>query len=507
MITVSFCSTSSLATASARLALRGTRRLSAAVRSAIAQALIERRLRRDEEQSRVLLSVSDADSHATSLRRLIRTAAGVRPADGGMTRKMDLLDELAYLSANADRLKPLFARLRAKRVLYSGQCYYNSWYLSRELRDSGWRADVLNWDANPSSQIFYHGEDFNFTGGSPDDQLSDLAFFVEAAYRYDVFHFSNAWGMSFGGVVQGVLAELTGDYFGDVRLLKRLGKSIVYTNNGCLDGVSQSAFSRWGPESVCSICRWRREPSVCSDERNLEWGKLRNSLADFQCLLGGNRADYNASPTVHEVPEFYCLDADIWKPGLDIPAKWQLRDKPGAIRLYHAVGNRVARTDLQGVNIKSSHIYLPLIEKLVSEGTAVDLLEPTDIPNREVRFLQAQADIFLDMLTYGWFGANAREAMMLGKPVICFIRPEWLEDVRKEIPEYADDLPVVSATPQTVEAVLRDLIAHPEKRAEIGTKSRAFAVKWHSKEAGARRMGDVYTRLLKGDSQLLERYV
>ena len=34
------------------------------------------------------------------------------------------------------------------RVLYAGQSYYNTWYLSRALRKLGWRADVLNWDTN-----------------------------------------------------------------------------------------------------------------------------------------------------------------------------------------------------------------------------------------------------------------------------------------------------------------------------------------------------------------------
>ena len=33
----------------------------------------------------------------------------------------------------------------------------------------------------------------------------------------------------------------------------------------------------------------------------------------------------------------------------------------------------------------------------------------------------------VDMLTFGWFGSNVREAMMLGKPVVCYLRPEWLD--------------------------------------------------------------------------------
>ena len=37
------------------------------------------------------------------------------------------------------------------------------------------------------------------------------------------------------------------------------------------------------------------------------------------------------------------------------------------------------------------------------------------------------------MLTYGFFGAGAREAMMLGKPVVCYLRDEWLDQMRAEI--------------------------------------------------------------------------
>ena len=49
-----------------------------------------------------------------------------------------------------------------------------------------------------------------------------------------------------------------------------------------------------------------------------------------------------------------------------------------------------------------------------------------------VRYYQVQSDIFVDMLTYGFFGANVREALMLGKPAVCYLRPEWLETMRRE---------------------------------------------------------------------------
>lgn len=381
-------------------------------------------------------------------------------------------------------------------VLYVGQAYYNAWYLSRELRKLGWRADVLNWDPDPDSSRFYHGEDFRFTYGSRLDPVKHLAFYLRALARYDVFHFSNAHGIRFGQLLHDYASRFFSE--GDeVRLLKRLGGKIVYTNNGCLDGVSQTSFSRWGDRPVCLDCPWRHVPAVCSDERNLRWGEFRNEVADFQILLGGNRVDYNVDPTIHEVPEFYCLDEGVWRPDLEVPHRFRLDLPDHTVKIYHAVGNAKSRTEPATMrNIKSTHIYVPLIEELKRDGYDIELMFLHDIPNRDVCFYQVQADIVVDMLTYGFFGAGVREAMMLGKPVVCYLRPEWLESMREEIPAYVDELPIVSATPDTVRDVLVDLIEHPAKRKELGRRGREFALRWHSAAAGARRFDAIYSELL-----------
>ncbi len=435
-------------------------------------------------------------------RTLVRRAAGLPPAVPATPPLLDLHREFAFLLVNRKALSPMFRLLRARRVLFPGQCYYNAWYLTRGLRDLGWKADLLNWDLSPTSQIYYHGHDFTFALNSGRITEDTFDFFLASVYGYDVFHFSNAHAISYGSELQAYIAA-NFEPHAEIALLRGLGKSIVYTNNGCSDGVSQTAFASWGDAPVCSICRWRTVPNVCSDDRNLHWGKVRNLMADYQCLSGGNRVDYNNDPRVHEEPEVYCLDAQFWHPDLEIPPDRLLPPSPsGTVRLYHAVGNAKERTTEDGVNIKSSHVYLPLIEALQREGVPIELISPSGVPNKEVRFLQAQSDIVVDMLSYGWFGANAREAMMLGKPVICWIRPEWLESVRAEIPEYADELPIVSATPDTVESVLRELIADPQRRSDIGARSRAFAEKWHAHTVAAERFNAIYLRLLHGEALL-----
>jgi glycosyltransferase involved in cell wall biosynthesis len=385
-------------------------------------------------------------------------------------------------------------RRRPGRVLFAGQAYYNAWYLSRALRELGWKADVLQWE--PVGDLYYHGRDYRLDYRGKGDVRRHLRFYLWALRNYDIFHFSNAQGLRLSNALHDWFAQVFSPG-AEIRLLKRFGKKIVYSNNGCLDGVLQSSFASWGERPVCEDCAWRNVPSVCSDERNLAWGRFRNSVADYQVLIGGNRADFNDDPTVHEVPEFYCLDPDFWRPDLEIPEQFRLPLPESTVKIYHAVGNFDTRSDPESFrNIKSSHIYVPLIKELKAEGRDVELIFFQDVPNTELRYYQAQADIVVDMLTYGWFGASAREAMMLGKPVVCYLREEWLGQMRPEVPEYVEQLPIVSATPETVREVLVDLIENPEKRREIGRRSREFAGRWHSAEAGARRFDQIYRELL-----------
>jgi hypothetical protein len=391
----------------------------------------------------------------------------------------------------------LFRRGRRRgRVLFVGQSYYNGWYLSRELRKLGWVADLVDFDNDPRNAMFYHGRDFTFVDRSVFGVIDQLLFYPLALFRYEIFFFANTDCLKFGNVVSRVLG-----IFGkgaDVRLLKLFGRKIFYGNNGCLDGVSQSAFGLWGPYKVCDSCPLQHRADVCSDERNLAWGRLRNSLADYQCLLGGNRADFNVDPRVHESPWFYCLDRHFWTPDLLVPSNYRLPFARTTVKLYHAVGNFEARSHGAGKieTIKSTHIYLPLVERLRTEGYDVEMIFFKDVPNQKIRYYQAQADVVLEMLTYGWFGANAREAMMLGKPVVCFLRPEWLESMRRELPEYVDELPIVNATPETIDAVLRDLLDNPARRIEIGRRSREFAEKWHASDRAAVHFDRVFNEIL-----------
>lgn len=68
--------------------------------------------------------------------------------------------------------------------------------------------------------------------------------------------------------------------------------------------------------------------------------------------------------------------------------------------------------------------------------------------------LMAGADMFLDQFVLGDFGVAALEAMALGKPVVCYIKPSLAA-------EYPADLPIVKATRETLTETLRQLLTNP----------------------------------------------
>ena len=77
----------------------------------------------------------------------------------------------------------------------------------------------------------------------------------------------------------------------------------------------------------------------------------------------------------------------------------------------------------------------------------------------------------------GWYGGLAVECMALGVPVIAHIRAADLDRVPRA---FADQLPVIDATPASIRDVLRTWLV--ERRAELpaaGRRGRAFVERWH----------------------------
>ena len=71
-----------------------------------------------------------------------------------------------------------------------------------------------------------------------------------------------------------------------------------------------------------------------------------------------------------------------------------------------------------------------------------------------MKFIQSQADIIVDQLNYGRFGATAREGLALGKPVVTNCNPSQRDGSSLMS---LTNAPVIHATEETIFEVLKSL--------------------------------------------------
>ncbi|MER6503349.1 glycosyltransferase [Streptomyces sp. NPDC001455] len=120
---------------------------------------------------------------------------------------------------------------------------------------------------------------------------------------------------------------------------------------------------------------------------------------------------------------------------------------------------------------KGTDRVMPVLTDLHDKGV-IDFRLVEGIPWAEMQALVKESDLVLDQVTTGSYGTFAVEAMAAGKPVIAYI-----SDSVKAAAN--GDLPVVSATPDTLRAVLGGLIDDRDGTAAIGRASAEFARTYH----------------------------
>jgi glycosyltransferase involved in cell wall biosynthesis len=172
-------------------------------------------------------------------------------------------------------------------------------------------------------------------------------------------------------------------------------------------------------------------------------------------------------------------DAELIPPGLDLrpftPAPPSDRERP---LVLHAPSNRVRKGTERVI---AACAELP-----------VDLEIVEGVPHEEARERYRAADIVVDQLNAGWHGVFALESMALGKPVVCNVRPEWVERAERR---YGLQVPIVPATKETLVDALRPLVDSPARRREVGAASRAYVERVHDVDRVADRLVELYERI------------
>lgn len=384
---------------------------------------------------------------------------------------------------------------RVRSVLFLRNSYYHFHYLAQALRRRGWDAlTVSTEDPKGPNADYYHGEDVNLWDPNPKRFRSNIEeFYWDALERFELLHFAGDGLLTFFPISP---EDWEAEEPWDIVQWRRRGHKIAYTISGCNSGVAQSTVARWsalGGSVVCDKCPWQLRPEVCNDARNIAWGRKVDRYCDVIFTEGSPALDYQAIHKAVREPTTMCLDPEFWKPVLTVPDHLKIKRSDNELLVYHSFGNYDLRT-ANGRNIKGTGAIEAAVERLQAEGMAVRLVFVTDVKNTEVRYLQVQADVIVDQLNYGRYGATAREAMMLGKPTICYINRS--EPKPADVLLSTQEVPLVSATEETVYEALRNLLLDRERRRCLGAAGRAFAMKWHSADACAERYEAIYDAVM-----------
>jgi hypothetical protein len=136
---------------------------------------------------------------------------------------------------------------------------------------------------------------------------------------------------------------------------------------------------------------------------------------------------------------------------------------------------------------KGTEAVLSALDKL-AKTHPFDFKLLHQMPRSQALQTVAGCDVFLDQFTIGAEGLAALEAMALGKPVVCFIKPSLRA-------RYPDSLPIVIADQNSLAETVADLLADGQRRHELGVRSRRYVEEYHDARHIAAELIDIYKEL------------
>lgn len=325
----------------------------------------------------------------------------------------------------------------------------HAWGLSRAERALGIQSDVMvrrsSWQRFPTDIDLRLREGF-----VPGQMVRVLTFLARAIRRYDVFHFN--WGMSILDHRYWNLNYL------ELPLLKRLGKRVVVTFQGCDARIKTESRERFRT-SACAEC----DVAWCTERLDeIRRRRIRKVFRYADRIFALNPDLLHFLPGGEFLP-YASVNPVEWMPD---GAPRAMPPAAGPIRILHMPTNR---------SIKGTRYVERACADLKARGFPVELALVEGVPHAQVRELIRQADLVVDQLLIGWYGAFAVEAMALEKPVLCYLR----EDDLKQFVPFHDRIPIVRTTKETLADDLARLLRTPATWGVIGADGRQFVEVWH----------------------------
>lgn len=296
---------------------------------------------------------------------------------------------------------------------------------------------------------------------------------VWALLRFDNFHLFNDAGLALplGG---------NGADFGmalrEMDLYRAAGKQL-YTYAYGADHRMRQKTLKSGRFDFCMECPEPGRFCVCDDLRfcvcdDLRAEKMLAEIAERATAMIGTSLSMAQLPGARNL-YYPVVDTDRLRP---VPAVEPAPSSSRPLRVGHFPNHGV---------FKGTKYIEEAVAGLSAEGVQIELDMISGVLRTEALARMAGVDVLVDQLVSGAFGLTAVEAMALGLPVVCYLRPGVaLADL--------DNCPIVHADPDTIKGVLRRLAQEHDALAAIGVRSRDYVVRNYSIDTFAGRLALLY---------------
>jgi len=320
--------------------------------------------------------------------------------------------------------------------------------LARALRTLGVEAHSLAY--NPGFPNYTPDEFHPYDAMAPLPRyFGYLKSTIRHAGKYDVYHFH------FG-------RTLIPPHNPDLPLYRALGGTVVFHYHGCdvrnralmLDRHSRATCTECDP-----FCIPSRQKSILASAKKHAHAELISTPDLLESV-----------PGARHVPVAAMMDDYPFRP---------LSRAPKLV--LHAPTNRL---------IKGTRYVEAAFEELRPRFPNVEFKTVERLPWHQLRDAIAEADIVVDQVFMGWYGMVAVEAMAMGKPVLCFIRPDFEGRLHR--------CPILRCRIEDLADRLADALSDTTDRAALGEEGRVYVERVHAAPVIAQGLIELYQSLRSG---------
>lgn len=300
--------------------------------------------------------------------------------------------------------------------------------------------------------------------------FKSLKVFLESRSHYDIYHFNFGASLLHFPRFGMTLSDLP---FYDYRARK------IFTFSGCDARQKYPTLERLSGTSTNAAC-FRKDcyGGVCNSgsrdrDRRVAIDKAARHANHFLALN---------PDLLHFLPQEMTTFCPYVIPGFySLPKRHGPFCKADTFHIVHAPSNSVA---------KGSDMICAAVQRLQAEFPGKVRFTKVEGMSRENALkVYATADLLIDQLLIGWYGAVAVEAMKMGVPVACYIADSDLGFVP---PAMVADLPIYRVSEGDLFRRLRDLYNERDQLELLSRRSMAYVDKWHDPMEVSRNILNLY---------------